>query len=168
METNYNLNLDLSRIDYIFLNNDLQVNSEQDKQRDNILLDPFKLTYGEEQMLEKYLQIQLYKLPMERYDYFNEWKKAEGIIIRIHFDACITFYWGQKFKFTPTQIKTVGCPKIPIKFHKIKSLKNTKRKSSTIFNIFSNIDLADKSVALEENLAQDYYDSLASEEFSDY
>jgi hypothetical protein len=69
METNYNLNLDLSRIDYIFLNNDLQVNSEQDKQRDNILLDPFKLTYGEEQMLEKYLQIQLYKLPMERYDY---------------------------------------------------------------------------------------------------
>ena len=69
METNYNLNLDLSRMDYLFLNNDLQVNTEPDKPRDNILLDPFKLTYNEEQMLEKYLQIQLYKLPMERYDY---------------------------------------------------------------------------------------------------
>jgi hypothetical protein len=63
MDTNFNSVLDLSRLDYIFLNED-----DNDK-KNNTILDLTKLIYGEEQILEKYLKKQIERLPIERYDY---------------------------------------------------------------------------------------------------
>jgi hypothetical protein len=94
---------------------------------------------------------------MERYDCFNEWNKAEGIIIRIHYDACLVYYWGQKFNFTSTEIKTIGNCKIE------KYQKRTHRKSTTIFKIFDDIEYAKNVIYYEELYAKDYYDSMLND-----
>lgn len=78
---------------------------------------------------------------------------SEGLILRHHFDACSVYYWRQKFKMTPTQIKTIGCVKIP-------KYKKQSFSGSTIIQIESNIDKANNEIMYAELCAKQYYDDM--------
>ena len=87
---------------------------------------------------------------------YNDFNQSEGIIIRINLDSCICFYWGQKFKFTPVQIKTVGTAKVE------NYRKKTNRKSTTTFSIFHDVEKANKRNETDDYYSKMYYEDCLS------
>lgn len=85
---------------------------------------------------------------------------SEGIILRHHFDACSVYYWGQKFRFTPTQIKTIGYVKMS-KFFKSQA-------GSTIIQIESDVDKAKNEIEYSELSAKQYYADIMDDIDYDY
>ena len=62
MNKEFNLQLDLNLIDYLFF-------SPDEYKNDLLFVDPNKLLYNEEQIFEKKIKKQLEYLPIERYQY---------------------------------------------------------------------------------------------------
>jgi len=88
-------------------------------------------------------------------------KDCRGINIRIHKDCSFIIEFGQKIKFTPTEIILLNEPS------KIFFKKNNQSSTETRITIFDNLELAKNNIDIDEQLATQYWENVENDLLND-